>query len=52
MRTYFGRIKSNESIYRLRERGPWEVRIAGKRERVEVLEEMKSLIHKERKVNF
>lgn len=35
-----------------RGRGPWKVRTAGKRERVEVLEEMKSLIQKERKVNF
>lgn len=52
MRTCFGRIKSTESIYRLRKMGPWKVRIAGKKERVEVLEKMKSLIQKERKVNF
>lgn len=52
MRTYFGKIKCNEIINRLRERGPWEVRIADKRERVEVLEEMKSGTQEERKVNF
>ena len=52
MRTCFGRIKSNENICRLRERCPWEMRSANKRERVEVLEDMESDIQEERKVTF
>lgn len=52
MRTCFARIKNNENICRLRERNPWEVRIVDNREKVEVLEEIASVIQEERKSNF
>lgn len=52
LRECFGRIKKNENICELKEKGPWGVRIAGKSERAGVLEKMDSGIQEERKANF